>query len=160
MDLHGSITAAIEPLNERLDRVAAAYDQHGQTLRDQVAGFKYLRQTVTAPAGAAAATIQLPFPEPGYMWDVRLISGTLSANDSVAAYIGDTATNNPRLIGYAAAPGAAPAQFKFVINPASHSALTNAGEGIFLSTSGTGNITLAMVGYIEFPAEKVGVLLI
>lgn len=159
MDLAATISEGLGPLNDRLDRVAAAYDQTNQTLRDQVAGFKYLRQTVTA-ATPATSTIQLPFPEPGYMWDVRLISGTLSASDSVAAYIGDTATNNPRLIGYAGAPGAAPAQFKFVINPASHSALINAGEGIFLATSGTGNITLAMVGYIEFPSEKVGVLLV
>jgi hypothetical protein len=157
VDLEKLIGTRIDGINSRLDELRRQNDAD-LTLRASVRGIKYLRQAVV-PA-TAGITLQLPAPNQGWMWDIRLISGTLSANDSVAAYIGDTATNNPRLIGYAAPPGASPAQNKFIINPASHSALVNPGEPLFLSTSGTGNITLAMVGYIEFPAERVGVILV
>lgn len=148
-----------------LDRLSGTNDQMREFLHEQqiaqardmerVRGVKPLRQPVI-PQVAAAATLQCGGPEQGFMWDVRAITGTLSANDSVAAYVGDTATGNNRLLGYAGPPGAAPAQLKFVINPAAHSAILYPGEQIFLATSGAGNITMAMLAGVEVIAERIG----
>jgi len=93
--------------------------------------------------------------EQGFVWDLRIISGKLSAQDSVAAYIGET--NNGPLIGYQPT-GAAPTQNVFVILIPKSSAILNAGETLFLQTSGAGTITAVNINAWSAPGEMVGKL--
>jgi|SRR5215831_780430 len=131
-------------------------DQDAAFVGELYRGVKRMRFAVQPTTPATSLT--LPGSDSGFIWDVRLIAGTLSAADSVAAYAGEQANN--RLFGYAAPPGAAPAQNLFVINPSSRSAVLDPGESIFLATSGTGNITKVSLWVIQVPAEMVGKLLI
>jgi len=90
----------------------------------------------------------------GYSWNLKMITGVLSASDSVAAFMGEDA--NGYLIGYVPAPGAAPAQNVFQMTWTSSQKVLKAGESIFLRTSGTGNLSNVTVFGVQIPAEELG----
>lgn len=159
------IEAVIEAtLGERLDGLNRSVQglpdamaaRDSQYLMDLVRGVKYMRLAFNL--SPAATSFTFPPPDQGYAWDVRLITGSLTVTDSVAAYVGDARGN--RLIGYAGPPGAAPAQAVFAINPSSRSAIVSGGEPIFIATSGAGSITQAMIGVLQVPAEMLGKILV
>lgn len=110
------------------------------------------------PIQDPATTFTLPeslSPDAGYLRDIRLITVTLSASDSVAVYKGTSA--NGRCVGYAPAPGASPAQpiCEIVL---SKDVLWRDGEQLFFTTSGTGNITFIYLTYWQAAAEQQGKL--
>ena len=150
----GRLRLAIEALPGHI--AGQQRDQNSAFMGELYRGVKRTRFAyIVTPA---ASTFTIPGPEQGFIWDVRLITGTLSASDSVAAYAGDSATN--RLVAYTGAPGAAPAQPVFVINPSSRSVMIDPGESVFLQTSGAGNLVKVMIAAIQVPAEMQGKLLI
>ena len=156
-DIGAMLEAHLGPIARSLDSLPAQLaDRDDAFLRELTRGVKYIRQPVSLTPAATSYTFT--GPEQGFAWDVKLITGTLSVNDSVAAYVGDQANN--RLIGYAAAPGAAPAQLKFIIPIASHSAVVNPGEPVFIQTSGAGNLVMVMLAALEAPAEMISKILI
>ena len=149
---HDDIKEAIDSLP---DRMAARDDAF---IRDLVRGVKYVRQ-----AGSVAGQVThttWPGPDSGFAWDLKIVSVTLDAVDSLAAYVGEGA--NARLIGYSN-PGTATAsagQAVQVITWSGHQAIIYPDEGLYLTTSGTGNILTVMAASVQVPAEMLGKVLL
>lgn len=146
-------------LHERIEEVRRVQAATQAEVMEYARGIKYMRLAVTL---TAASSQSLPGPDQGYAWDLKLVSVKLSASDSLAVYVADGTSGDAasaRLIGYAAAPGAAPAQPVAVVTWSSHQVVMFPGEGLFVATSGTGNITRAMVAAVQVPAEMLGKIL-
>lgn len=128
-------------------------------IRELVRGVKYMRQVFPIQPPASSATV--PGPSQGFAWDLKLCGVQLSGSDSVAVFVGDTLAPTPtRLIGYASAPGAAPAQNVAVITWAARQVVLNAGESLLIRTSGAFNITEVHTAAVQVPAEMLGKLLV
>ena len=153
-----SVDARLAALHEQAEQFRIEQAREQERLR----GLKPMRwvasnivaatSIIIGTSGADAVPIQS-----GYVWDLRIIAGKLSANDSVAVYIGENALTG-RLIGYAGPPGASPAQFVFVILIPKSSAIFNSGETLFLTTSGTASISAVNINAWEAPGPMVGKL--
>lgn len=146
------------PIAAKLDDLPASIRSATDlSIREMARGVKYVRYVYAQPGVPISAI--LPGPDPGFAWDLRMVSAVLTGSDSVAVYVGDTGSTG-RLIGYAAAPGAAPAQNLAVIGFASHQAIINAGESLFVQTSGAFRFSYVSTAAIQVPAEMLGKVLV
>lgn len=156
------VIARLDAMDARQLELGGGIQQIIEMQREQerLRGLKYTRWFAPASDFATpAATFTLNQQDTvssGFVWDLRIIAGKLSASDSVAAYIGEN--NNGMPIGYQSAPGAAPGQNVFVILIPKSSGIWNAGETLFLQTSGAGNITSLRLAGWQAPGPMLGKL--
>lgn len=104
-------------------------------------------------------------PEQGFAWSLKLAGVALNGNDSVSVWKGDVqsgAAGTPplagRLMGYAPAPGAAPAQNVAVITWSSDQGVLKSGQPLFFTTSGAFRIASIFLSYQQVPELEIGKL--
>lgn len=142
------VGAKLDLLNRH--ELSDALRVHGDSYwREKTVGVKWTRYVQNLPG--LPVTYQVPGPELGFTWDVRMISSTLTASDTLAAYVGESANN--RLVA------SNPAATLQVVALPSRSVIVTGGEGLFLATGGTGHLTNLMVAVVQVPSEMVGKLL-
>jgi len=158
------VFARLDSVDQRLDAVGTGvqYVIESQREQERLRGLKPIRWVASNVVAANTVTLGLnnadaPPVQQGYVWDLRIIAGKLSAVDTVAAFIGDSSTGG-RLIGYTGAQPAALSQAIYIILIPKSSAILNAGETLTLTTSGTGNITSCNINAWSAPGEMVGKL--
>jgi hypothetical protein len=157
-DITQIIQDHLGPIAKRVDDIADQLSADA-AVRGAIRGIKPMR--IALPVSGQPSTVALPPPDPGYSWNLKILSATLTAADSVVAYIAGHPSEVPnnRIIGKGGPPGAAPDQNIVVIMFGSDAGLLNPGEGIVLATSGTGKFTGAMVVAVQTPAEMIGKIL-
>jgi len=116
--------------------------------RSRVRGIDYMEQNGN---GDGVATVQIPGPESGYAWSVKVISFVVSAPATVNVYISESTTTAP--VGTAILAAAGPAIFTFTSNIV----VVRDGRVITLTTS-AGGITAWKVLAKQVPNEMVGKL--
>ena len=154
------IRANTGPLGLMAERMAeiSAHVTALATARELSRGIKPVRLSY-APA-TAATTLLFDPPEQGYVYDVKMINGQLSGADSVAAWIAnDPPETLTRLLGYVSQPTGAQLQNLFQMTWSSEQGLLRPGEGVVIKTSGSKNITSAMMIAVSVPAELVARLI-
>lgn len=128
------------------------HDSNGEWFHELASGVRWMRYVQNLPATPTAYTA--PGPELGFAWSVKMISTTLTAADSLAAYLGEGPNN--RLIGFT--PTATqPLQ---VLTFSSNQVIALGGEQIYLTTTGTGHLTTVMLAAVQVPQEQLAKLLI
>jgi len=114
---------------------------------------KYM--SIAEPVVPAAVSVFIPLPNPGYMWNLKLISAQMSASATLQAFIASSApaagATLPRLISNFGA--AATSQ---VVTFSSSQVQLRPDEGIFLLAS-TGTITALFIAAEEAMAERQGI---
>lgn len=121
---------------------------------ERIRGIKPMRYRIPPFTAATSLLIRGIPVDQGYTWNLKMITGKLSANDSVAAYMGEDA--NGALLGYVGPPGAGPAQNVFQLTWTSSQGILYAGETVFLTTSGAGSLSNVTMYGIQVPAEMIG----
>jgi hypothetical protein len=114
-------------------------------------GIKWMRIAASDPASPTNETIY--GPDLGYVWKLRRFAATLTAADSVAVYVGDTAGN--RLIAFT--PSVA-AQTSYVIGFSPEELLIG-GESVYVTTTGTGHFSNYYLSAWQVPEEMAWKLL-
>ena len=136
-------------LDQSLSRASEATLAHAR-------GIKWMRRAHPLADTPTSVTLGNPVAQ-GYAWDLKMITGMLTGSDSAAVFIGEDATG--LLIGYAPAPGAAPAQPVFTIGWSSHQQVLMPGDELFVATSGAFGLTRVTVTAVQVPAEMLGKIL-
>lgn len=154
------ISANTHPLRQIAEHLAkiSAETTALATARELSRGIKPVRLSYTPVT--AAATLLFDPPEQGYAYDLKMITGSLSGADSVAAWIANDPTETlTRLLGYQAQPTGTALQNLFQMTWSSEQGLLRPGEGVVIKTSGSKNITQATLYAISVPAELVARLI-
>jgi len=163
------MTTTVHDISTQLDglpgRMASAIREQMALERaveqEWLRGIKYMR--VAAGYPTLPTSIEVPGPDQGNAWNVKLFTCTLSAADSVGIYVGtgqggDVAS--PRLVGYIPPVSVtAPNQGLGVFSWSSDQLILFPGEGLFAVTTGTGHFSTSFVCAVQVPQEELGKVL-
>lgn len=154
-----AMTAALEAIK---DQQKTQFARDLERLRGVSYGELYL------PVPGVPTSFVLPSgagPEQGFAWSLKLAGCALTGSDSVSVWKGDVqsgAAGTPplagRLIGYAPAPGAAPAQNVAVITWSSDQGVIKSGQPLFFTTSGAFRFNSIFLSYQQVPELEIGKL--
>jgi hypothetical protein len=121
-----------------------SYEAERERIRAR--GVKWVRIAVNDPLVPHNETIY--GPEAGYVWKLSRFTATLSAADSIALYVGDSANN--RLIGFTPS---VTGQTLYVIGFSGPSEVLLGGETLYAATSGTGRFSQYYLSAWQVPEE-------
>jgi len=136
--------------SEIRDDVAAVWNERQ---RAAMRTLKYM--TEAGPVTPAAVSVFIPLPNPGYMWNLKLISAQLSASATLQAFIASSAPSTGSVLTRLISNFGAAATSQVVTFSSSQVQL-RPDEGIFLLAS-TGTITTFFIAAEEAMAERQGI---
>jgi len=122
---------------------------------ERVRGIKDMTYRIPPFTAATSLTIQginIPVDQ-GFSLNLKMITGKLSAADTVVAYLGES--NTGVVIGAATGIGSG-ANLVFLITWTSSQKVLKAGESVFLQAAGAGNLSDVTVMGVQVPAEEIG----